>query len=339
MAGKKKKKSLVKSKEKQSMNECCNAGSEGGPDPKILVGVVAILIGFALGWFLSGTNGVTTVGVVDEPFTVDQEKIDNIRTIFEKSALASGNEVTITVGTVEKQSVIVVPLSVPGQTEAILYVSEDYQYVLGFETNQSVVEMEAQIDNVLEGTVAQPTDTTPTAEPTYEVDVSGEVVLGDPEAPVQIVEFSDLECPFCKKFHIETFGQIKENYIDTGKVSFVYLHYPLSFHPEAPKAAEAMECATEQDNRWEYLDALFAGSSLSIDSLKGFAVDLELNSTQFDECLDNGKYADKVQADIAKTEGAIGPTGTPSFLIDGKKISGAYPYSTFEAAIEEALGN
>src|SRR3989344_1987839 len=82
--------------------------------------------------------------------------------------------------------------------------------------------------------------------------------LGSADAPVTIVEFSDFQCPYCAKFYFETFGQVYEKYIKSGKVRFAYRHFPLSFHENAQKAAEASECAREQNKFWEYADKLFA---------------------------------------------------------------------------------
>ena len=83
-------------------------------------------------------------------------------------------------------------------------------------------------------------------------------ILGDSDAPITVVEFSDFQCPFCARFHTETFGLLKQNYIDTGKIRFVYKDYPLGFHQFAQKASETAECAGEQDKFWEMHEKLFA---------------------------------------------------------------------------------
>lgn len=164
-----------------------------------------------------------------------------------------------------------------------------------------------------------------------------DAVLGDPNAPVTIVEFSDYECPFCQRFYVQTFGQIKENYIDTGKVKLIYRDFPLSFHEHAEKAAEAAECAGEQGKYYEMGDKLFSeGVDGGVDSFKQYAVDLGLDTDAFNTCLDSGQMASEIQKDMVAGQKA-GVQGTPSFFIDGEMITGAQPYSVFEDAIEKAL--
>ena len=191
---------------------------------------------------------------------------------------------------------------------------------------------------------AQPTVPTGIANVNAEDYVDDDPFLGDDNAPVTIVEFSDFQCPYCSRFRDQTFDLIKENYIDTGKVRFVYRDFPLSsIHPMAQKAAEASECADEQDKFWEYHDKLFAGqSSFSVDSFKQWAKDLGLDATKFNSCLDSGKYTNEVKSDLADAT-ASGGSGTPYFLIGNTQLSGAYPFdepsapSDFKRAIESQL--
>lgn len=155
---------------------------------------------------------------------------------------------------------------------------------------------------------------------------------------VVMVEYGDYEDKFCKSFHEQTFPLLKEKYFDTGRVDFEFNHFPLELaHPLAQKAAEAAECAREQDKFWEMHDKLFAESpNLRVIELKEYANDLGLNQKEFDECLDTGEMEEKVNLDF--TYGQKNDIkGTPSFLINGKLISGAQPYVIFETAIEEAL--
>lgn len=160
---------------------------------------------------------------------------------------------------------------------------------------------------------------------------------GDPDAPVTIVEWSDFECPFCARFYSQTLNQIDAQYIETGKVRIIYKHFPLSFHPNAQKAAEATECAADQDKFWEMHDLMFEnGVAGGIASFKQFAADLGLDTAEFNECLDSGEKEQRVKDDMA--EGAAnGITGTPGFLVAGQKISGAQPFAVFQQAIEAAL--
>ncbi|MEK7124243.1 MAG: DsbA family protein [Patescibacteria group bacterium] len=161
-------------------------------------------------------------------------------------------------------------------------------------------------------------------------------VRGNFSAPVTLVEFSDFECPFCKS-HLPTLDRILKDYKDS--VRLVYKHFPLtSIHPNAQKAAEASECASEQGKFWEYHDLLFEkqAGGLSIEKYKQWAVQLGLNSAKFNGCLDSSKYADKVSADSKEGSGA-GVSGTPATFINGKLVSGAVPYEQIKKEIDAVL--
>lgn len=167
--------------------------------------------------------------------------------------------------------------------------------------------------------------------------IDDDSIKGDPNAPITIIEFSDYECPFCQRFYLTTYQQIVENYIDTGKVNLVYRDFPLSFHQNAQKAAEAAECAGEQGKYYEMHDLLFEkGVEGGIDSFKNYASEIGLNQAEFDECLDSGKMESEVKKDFADGQ-ALGISGTPSFIINGKILVGAQPYSVFEKEIEAEL--
>lgn len=172
-------------------------------------------------------------------------------------------------------------------------------------------------------------------------------VRGDRNARIALIEYSDMECPFCKRFH-PTAQQIIDKY--KGDVMWVYRHYPLSFHANAQKEAEASECAGElggPDVFWKYLDTVYErttsnGTGFALDKLVPLAVELGLNQTKFRECLDSGKYADHVKEDMNGGSKA-GVTGTPGNILltikTGKTslIPGAVPYETVKAAIDEML--
>ena len=168
--------------------------------------------------------------------------------------------------------------------------------------------------------------------------VDDDPYLGNKNAPVTIVEFSDFQCPYCSRFRTQTFDQIKEQYIDTGKVRFVYRDFPLtSIHPMAQKSAEASECADEQGKFWEYHDNIFENqASLSIDNLKKWAKDLSLNENKFNSCLDSGKYADEVKKDM-NNGASVGVRGTPYFMVGNTVLEGAYPFEAFKQAIDAQL--
>jgi len=168
--------------------------------------------------------------------------------------------------------------------------------------------------------------------------VDDDPVLGKKDAPLTIVEFSDFQCPFCARFREQTLDQLKKEYIDTGKVRFVYRDFPLSsIHPYAEKAAEAAECADEQGKYWEYHDKLFENQqALDVVSLKKYAAELKLDAGKFADCLDSGKYEDEVAKDLADGS-KVGITGTPGFIIGKRSLSGAQPFSNFKAAIDAEL--
>ena len=168
-----------------------------------------------------------------------------------------------------------------------------------------------------------------------------DAVLGNPNAPVTIVEFSDFQCPYCGKFWKETYPQIKSQYIDTGKVKLVYRDFPLSIHEMAQTYAEASECAHEQGKFWEMHDRIFGdqqtGSTLiTSDGLKKIAKEIGLKETQLNACLDTHKYTEEVKKDGSDGEVA-GVTGTPTFFINGKIEVGALPFSALQKDIEAAL--
>ncbi len=157
---------------------------------------------------------------------------------------------------------------------------------------------------------------------------------GPESAPVTIVEFSDFQCPFCSRAN-NAVNEVVKTYGD--KVRVVFRHFPLSFHQEAPKAAEASMCAADQNKFWEYHDKLFANQqALKVDDLKKAAADLGLDTARFNECLDSGKKAELVKKDMAAGEKA-GVTGTPAFFINGIALSGAVPAEEFKAIIDAEL--
>jgi protein-disulfide isomerase len=177
-------------------------------------------------------------------------------------------------------------------------------------------------------------------------DADDDAVKGDPKATVTLIEFTDYQCPFCSRHFEQTLPSIMKDYVDTGKVKYVVRDFPLSFHGNAHKAAEAAECAGEQDKYWEMHDKLFsaqndwANLADATAKFKEYAKGLGLKPA-FDSCLDKGEMAAEVDADEAAGS-AAGISGTPGFWIvndagDSKNISGAYPYETFKAAFDELL--
>lgn len=162
--------------------------------------------------------------------------------------------------------------------------------------------------------------------------------IGDPDAPVVIVEYTDFQCPYCSRHFQQTFPQIKENYVDTGQVRYVFKDFPLtSIHPQAVLAAQAARCAGDQEAYLEMHDVLFNkqqewSSSDAAQIFVGYADELGLDSTTFEQCLDSKQHEAAVMADLE--EGTrLGVTGTPAFFLNGYLLSGAQPYSVFEEAV------
>ncbi|MDP3245204.1 MAG: DsbA family protein [bacterium] len=193
--------------------------------------------------------------------------------------------------------------------------------------------------------VAQkPNNNTPPAQQAGKITVnSNDHIRGDKNAPITLVEFSDFQCPYCKRFH-PTMQQVMENY--QGQVRWIYRHFPLDFHQNAQKSAEAAECAGEQGKFWEYIDKAFEnsqadGTGLNAEDLKKYAQELGLNTGKFNDCFANGKFTSKVKADMDSGQTA-GVTGTPGTILIDKNgnaelISGALPYEQIKAKIDSVL--
>jgi protein-disulfide isomerase len=171
---------------------------------------------------------------------------------------------------------------------------------------------------------------------------------GDPKATLIMVELSDFQCPFCAQFLRDTFASLKKEYIDTGRIQYAFMHFPLENHPLASKASEAAECAGEQEAFWEMHDWLFNHQSeLELDALQSHALTLGLNVNEFRDCL-GGRTIRRVR-EQSEYGRQLGVTSTPTFLIgttsaDGnvrvsKKITGALPLDIFRSALDGLLKN
>ncbi len=164
---------------------------------------------------------------------------------------------------------------------------------------------------------------------------------GDQNAPVTIIEFGDFQCPFCGRFAATTESQIDEQYIQSGKVRFGYWNFAF-LGTESTWAAEAAECAADQNKFWEFHDKLYSSQSgenkgaFNKDSLKKFAESLGLDTSAFNECLDSGKYTQLIQEE-SSTASSIGVRSTPTFLINGQPLVGAQPFEVFQQTIDPLL--
>lgn len=174
----------------------------------------------------------------------------------------------------------------------------------------------------------------------------GSSILGDPLAPITIVEFGDYQCHQCYNWFHNTKPAVFENYIETGKANFVFVD--LAFlGRDSPIAAQASYCAEDQGMYWEYHDTLYNFQDSKIDGgwanserLKAFAGNLGLDMESFNECLDSGKYSQRVQYNIQQAK-AHGVQGTPGFFIVGpdgqEQLSGAQPYSVFKKILDNMI--
>ena len=170
------------------------------------------------------------------------------------------------------------------------------------------------------------------------IEFDNDPVMGNKDAPVTITAYEDFQCPFCSAVFEMSFPQVKQQYIDTGKVKYVFKQFPLvSIHSESLPAALASECAHEQEKFWEYHDGLyFNQGSLGVDFYLALAESLQLDNIKFKQCLESSKYQDEVQDDF--NEGVrAGVTGTPAFFINDQLIVGSHPFENFKKAIDSEL--
>lgn len=231
--------------------------------------------------------------------------------------------------------------------------------------NSSVVQKNGEngiANAVVQGIAAQPqtqqqaqvpVTTVQPLESPVKVKIAGDAVFGDKNAKLTLVEYSDFECPYCKKAFEELLPEFKKDYINTGKMNFVYKNLPLPFHQNAAKEAEAVLCAKDQGGDsafYKYHDRIFTkttsgGTGIAIDQLSEIAKDLGLKVTQFQKCLDSSKFKTEVATGVTEA-GKVGANGTPTWfigktiskdLIEGIKIVGVQPYDNFKQVIDREL--
>ena len=192
----------------------------------------------------------------------------------------------------------------------------------------------------------------PTKQPQLPVKISADndPIIGNPDAPITIIEFSDFQCPFCAKFHSQTLPLILEEYIEQGKVKLVFRDFPIqSIHPNALPASIAAECANEQGKFKEMHDMLFDNQNEwnkqdTVDALSSFsqyATNIQLEQETFDSCLTNGKYIEEIKKDLDDGRN-YGVSGTPGFFVGNDQIGyvelkGAQPFESFKKIIDAQL--
>ena len=166
--------------------------------------------------------------------------------------------------------------------------------------------------------------------------------MGDPNAPVHIVEFGDFQCPYCLRFWSDTEPQLIEEYVNTGKVYFEYRSVGEFLGPESAWAAEGAYCAGDQGMFWEFHDTLFTNwtgenvGDFTKDNLIKYAKTLDIDINEFESCINDGKHEATVKQDAADAE-AAGVRATPTFFINGTKVEGAQPFDVMKQYIEDAL--
>ncbi|HTP87284.1 MAG TPA: thioredoxin domain-containing protein [Candidatus Acidoferrales bacterium] len=203
-----------------------------------------------------------------------------------------------------------------------------------------------QIRQLLEKQQAKPGPGQQEEQPTRATitDLSAVSMLGSKTAPITIVEYTDYQCPFCQRFHLSAYPEIKKNYIDTGKARFYSKDLPLDFHPNAMRAAQAAHCAGEQGKFWQLRDLMGSNpDKLDMGHIMGFAADIKLDTQKMQECINSDKYKARVEADVSEAM-RLGANGTPAFVIgksagegvDGELVVGAMPYSMFDQKLREA---
>ncbi len=178
-----------------------------------------------------------------------------------------------------------------------------------------------------------------------QINMSGEPVLGESDAPVTMVIYEDFECPFCKRFEDNAFQNIKSNYVDTGQVKVIWKDRPLTqLHPWAEPAAAAMECVYREsgdDAFWTVKSKIFANqnsiSTSNVESqIKTWAAEEGVSESAVQSCIDNDNPLEEVRRDSENGKN-LGASGTPTAFVNGRKLVGAQPYSNFKSAIEDAL--
>ena len=192
----------------------------------------------------------------------------------------------------------------------------------------------------------------PSEQPTGPIRISADndPIIGNPDAKITIIEFSDFQCPFCARFHIQTLPSIMSEYIEQGKVKLVFRDFPIqSIHPNALPASVAAECANEQGKFKEMHDILFENQNqwnrietanvLSVFSQ--YASEIQMNQETFDSCLTNGKYIEEIRKDLEDGRN-YGVSGTPGFFIGNDKVGyvelkGAQPFESFKKVIDSQL--
>jgi protein-disulfide isomerase len=216
----------------------------------------------------------------------------------------------------------------------ILIVSTNYQFKTS--DNKDSAKPAAQVNN----NTNTPTPNQPPAKVSVTVKDT-DYIRGDKNATVTLIEYSDLECPYCQRFHTSMEKLMTEF---QGKIRWIYRHFPLTFHANAQKEAEAAECVGKlggADKYWTFVDKIYertktGGTGFALTSLPKLAREVGVSESQFNICLDGGEFAAKVQSDLEEGA-ALGVQGTPTTFVNGTAVEGAVSYEQLKAVVEQAL--
>lgn len=174
-----------------------------------------------------------------------------------------------------------------------------------------------------------------------EINIEGDPTLGNADAPITIVEYSDYECPYCARLAIQSMPQVIKDYVETGKAKIVFKDFPLEFHKNAEKISIAANCVYKElgdEKYFEMHDKIFASSGVSDSQLKDWAVELGVNSDKYDTCIADPAMSAEVQEDLREGQ-ALGVSGAPTLFINGEKLVGAQPYNVIKQTIDSKLAS
>lgn len=314
---KKKSSPSVKRSEHGMSNECCSSSS-GWMVASIVLGALLILSVILL------LTGSSSKGLSNAQAEAKANEYVNL--------LSNPDMPLNVVSVVKENQAFRINIEVLGQAES-WFMSLDGEKL--FPSAFSLSDIRAIVGQQQLGEAQQ--QAPPPSQGEVSVNFEGANVL-NPGQGVVMVEYSSVTCPFCARYNAETFPSIVEQYIETGRITYVYKHFIRN--DVDVLAANAMECAGEQGRFFEYKEVVYANqNSLSQQALYGvWAGDLGLDTASFDECFNEMRYSSKASADTQ--EGQMnGVTGTPGFLVNSRLIAGAQPFQSFSTAIEAELAN
>ena len=227
----------------------------------------------------------------------------------------------------------------------LVFVIVIFAFILGMLTIK-VVDLQEQVNSTKSASAVAQTSGIPSALPTpagpVNVGVGNFPIQGDPNAKVTVIEFADFRCPFCEQWFQNVEPNIIKDYVKTGKVKFYFRNYAF-LGPASTLAAQAGECANEQNKFWDFHDYMYKNqpdesdtSMYTVDNLSQIAGNLGMDQSQFQDCLTSKKYAKNVDKDLSEGS-AAGVSGTPTTFINGIAVVGAVPYDQIKQAIDAAL--